>query len=234
VVSTTSLKDLVGRLVGPERFPAPYRARVEALRGSYVAVQCKIALPRRREPAGALVGSVSRDPELDPFALTLDDFRRIFRDVEEGRVPKVIPIYCPIPTNFDPRLAPPGNQLLTACAVAPTTNVSFEDDEKAWIAALLQAMDDLVPGYRDEAVFVDTLGVRALASWIGKLHGPAVSTGQTPDQVGGRRPAVRTPLRRLYVAGDAAGGRGVGTELAATSAMECVDALLADVAAGII
>jgi prolycopene isomerase len=39
---------------------------------------------------------------------------------------------------------------------------------------------------------------------------------------------VRTPLAGLYVCGDAAGGRGIGTELAAASAMECVDALLAD------
>jgi prolycopene isomerase len=233
VVSTTSLKDLL-RLVGPARFPAPYRERIERLRGSYVAVQAKIALPRRRERAGAIVGSVARDPGLDPFSLSLDDFHALFADIEQGRVPKVVPIYCPIPTNFDPALAPPGMQLLTACAVAPTTDVAFADDEKAWIAAMLAAMDALVPGCRDEALFVDTMGVRALASWIGKLHGPAVSTGQTPDQVGGRRPGVRTPLRRLYVAGDAAGGRGVGTELAAQSAMECADAVLGDIAAGLV
>jgi prolycopene isomerase len=233
VISTTSLKDLL-RLVGPTRFPAPYRARIEGLRASYVAVQCKIALPRRRVRAGSILGSVSRHPDLDPFDLTLDDYQRLFQDIDQGRVPQVVPIYCPIPTNFDPGLAPPGRQLLTACAVAPTTDIGFEDDEKAWIQALLGAMDVLVPGCTDEALFVDTLGVRALASWIGKLHGPAVSTGQTPDQVGGRRPAVRTPLRRLYVAGDAAGGRGVGTELAAQSAMECADALLADFAAGVV
>jgi prolycopene isomerase len=234
VVSTTSLKDLVFRLVGADRFPAPYRERVDGLRGSYVAVQCKIALPRRRERAGCLIGSVARDAGFDPWAMTLDDFRTVFHDVEHGRVPRVVPIYCPIPTNFDAALAPAGTQLLTACAVAPTTDVPFEDDERAWIDAMLAAMDEIVPGYREEALFVDTMGVKALAHWIGKSHGPAVSTGQTPSQVGGRRPGVRTPLRRLYVAGDAAGGRGVGTELAAASAMECADAVLADASAGLI
>lgn len=234
VVSTTSLKDLVFDLVGEGRFPAPYTERVRTLQGSYIAVQCKIALPRRRESAGCVVGSVTRDPGLDPWSLTLDDFRRMFHSIETGRIPPVLPIYCPIPTNFDARLGPPGTQLLTACAVAPTTNVTFADDERAWIDAMLGAMDELVPGCRDEALFVDTLGVKALASWIGKVHGPAVSTGQTPDQVGGRRPAVRTPLRRLYAAGDAAGGRGVGTELAAASAIECAGAVLRDVAAGVV
>ena len=85
-----------------------------------------------------------------------------------------------------------------------------------------------MPGCLDGALFVDTMGTEALASWIGKAGGPAVSTGQTPDQVGRRRPPVRTPLHGLYVCGDAAGGRGIGTELACQSAMECVDAVLED------
>jgi prolycopene isomerase len=55
-----------------------------------------------------------------------------------------------------------------------------------------------------------------------------VSTGQTPDQVGANRPPVYTPVRGLYLAGCNAGGRGVGTELAAASAMECADRILAD------
>jgi prolycopene isomerase len=233
VVSTTSLKDLV-RLAGPARFPEAYRTRALGTRGSYVAVQCKIALRRPLVGAGCLVGSVSRDPAFDPWALTLDDFRRVFADVEGGRVPRVVPVYAPVPTNFDPGLAPRGAQLITACAVAPTTDIHFADDERTWIDALLAAMDELVPGCREEALFVDTIGVRALAGWIGKQHGPAVSTAQTPDQVGARRPSVRTPVPRLYVAGDAAGGRGVGTELAAASALECAEAILTDRAAGLI
>jgi phytoene dehydrogenase-like protein len=55
-----------------------------------------------------------------------------------------------------------------------------------------------------------------------------VSTAQTPSQVGRDRPTVRTPLPGLYVCGDGAGGRGIGTELACASAIECVDALAAD------
>lgn len=234
VVSTTSLKDLVFRLIGERHFPADYAARIGRIKGSYVAVQCKIALSRRRESAGCLVGSVARDAAFDPWSMTLDDFRKVFHDVERGRVPRVVPIYCPIPTNFDASLAPPGTQLLTACAVAPTTDVSFEEDERVWIDAMLGAMDEITPGWRDDALFVDTMGVKALAHWIGKVHGPAVSTGQTPEQVGARRPGVRTPVRRVYVAGDAAGGRGVGTELAAQSAIECAEAVLADARAGLI
>jgi phytoene dehydrogenase-like protein len=132
-----------------------------------------------------------------------------------------------------------GAQLLTACAVAPTTDVRRPEDtrpharnDRAFIDALLDAMRALTPGAVEDALFVDTVGTEALAAWIGKSGGPAVSTGQTPDQSGASRPKVRTPLPGLYVCGDAAGGRGIGTELACASAMEAVEAILADRAHG--
>jgi len=208
---------------------------VQALKKSYVAVQAKIALPKKRERAGCIVGGWARDPTVDPWNITLADYRRTFDDLDAGRVPRVVPVYCPIPTNFDASLAPPGAQLLTACAVAPCTDVRRPEDtrpdarsDKAFIEGLLGAMKALVPGAVEEAIFVDTMSTEALASWIGKSGGPAVSTGQTPSQVGRDRPTVRTPLPGLYVCGDGAGGRGIGTELACASAIECVDALAAD------
>jgi prolycopene isomerase len=238
VISTTTLGDLVDRLVGAARFPSEYAARARAIRKSYVAVQAKVALPRRHERAGCIVGGWARDPEFDPWNITREDYRRTFIDLDAGRVPTVVPVYCPIPTNFDPDLGPPGTQLLTACAVAPTTDVPRPEDtrphardDRAFLDGLLKAMDALMPGCLDGALFVDTMTTEALAAWIGKAGGPAVSTGQTPSQVGRARPSVRTPLGGLYVCGDAAGGRGIGTELACASAMECVDAVLADLAA---
>lgn len=235
VVATTGLRDVVERLVGAAQFPDDYVARVRALKKSYVAVQAKVALPRRRERAGCIVGGWARDPSVDPWHISLDDYRRTFAELDAGRVPRVVPLYCPIPTNFDPSLAPPGAQLLTACAVAPTTDVPRPDDtrpharsDRRFIEGLLGAMRALVPGALEEALFVDTMSTEALAAWIGKAGGPAVSTGQTPEQTGRRRPPVRTPLPGLYVCGDGAGGRGIGTELACQSALECVEALAAD------
>jgi prolycopene isomerase len=235
VVATTGLRDVVERLVGARHFPDEYAARVRGLKKSYVAVQAKIALPRKREDAGCIVGGWARDPTVDPWNITLADYRRTFADLDAGKVPRVVPLYCPIPTNFDPSLAPPGAQLLTACAVAPCTDVPRPEDtrpharnDSAFVDALLGAVRALVPGAIEEALFVDTMSTEALASWIGKAGGPAVSTGQTPGQTGRNRPTVRTPLPGLYVCGDGAGGRGIGTELACHSAIECTDALAAD------
>jgi prolycopene isomerase len=237
VVSTTTLGDLVERLVGRRHFPSEFATRAGTIRKSYVAVQAKIALRRPLERAGCVVGGWARDAAFDPWNVTREDYRQTFRDLDAGRVPRVVPIYCPIPTNFDPSLAPGGAQLLTACAVAPTTDVPRPEDtrphardDRAFIGGLLDALRALVPGCLDDALFVDTMGTEALAAWIGKSGGPAVSTGQTPEQSGARRPKVRTPLNGLYVCGDAAGGRGIGTELACASAMECAEAVLDDFA----
>jgi prolycopene isomerase len=176
--------------------------------------------------AGAIVGGVG--DEVDLRNVSHGDLRAMFERVAHGEIPPLIPFYCPIPTNFDPELAPPGHQLLTVCAVAPTTDVALKDPGWAWEEAMLRTIRRVVPGLDDHVVFIDRFGVEFIERWIGKEFGPAVSTGQTPDQVGARRPPVYTPVRGLYLAGCNAGGRGVGTELAASSAMECVDRILVD------
>jgi prolycopene isomerase len=226
VVSTSSLRTTVMHLCGAEHFPADYVARAAAIRGSYIAVQAKIALSRPLVSAGAIVGGVGQDVDL--FRMTTQDLKRTFDAVTEGRIPEVVPFYCPVPSNFDPSLAPPGCQLLTVCAVAPTSDIALKDPGPAWEEAMLRTLRTVIPGLDEHTLFIDRFSVAFIERWIGKEFGPAVSTAQTPDQVGELRPRVFTPLKGLYLAGCGAGGRGVGTELAAQSAMECVDQILAD------
>lgn len=226
VIGTTSLGDHVERLVGAQHFPASYVARVRSLRSSMVAVQAKIALRRPLIEAGCLAGAWA--PGLDARSLGLDDFERIYQHVRDGEVAPVVPIYAPVPSNFDPTLAPGGAQLITACALAPTTDVPLRDAPARWRRSMLDALSAMIPGLGDELIWLDTFTTEAVGRWNGKLHAPAVSTGQTPDQVGNRRPPVHTPIRGLYVAGCGAGGRGVGTELAAASGEEAADRVIQD------
>lgn len=228
VVSTSSLKDTVLEMVGAAEFPGPYVERVRKVRGSYIAVQAKVALRRPLVRAGCVVGGVARLDVPDPDRWSEVQFRELFDDFLGGRVPRVVPLYGPIPTSFDPGLAPPGCQLITACALAPTRDIALADAPARWEEELVKALENVVPGLRDEAIFIDTTSVAFIERWIGKTGGPAISTGQTPDQVGRRRPPVRTPVRGLYVCGDGAGGRGVGTELACASGIEAAHAVSRD------
>jgi len=235
VVSSSALKDTVIDMTGEEHFPARYVAKVKAVKGSYIAVQAKIALKRPLVHGGCLVGGVAQVGSVPDASRWTDvEFRQLFEDFEEGKLPRIIPLYGPIPTSFDPALAPAGRQLLTACALAPTSDMSLEDEPKKWEEALVRSLAAVVPGLLDEALFVDTMSVSFIEHWIGKKGGPAISTGQTPGQTGRRRPPVRTPVRGLYVCGDGAGGRGVGTELACASGIEAANEVYRDFEWGIL
>ena len=189
-------------------------------------MQAKIGLKKKLVDAGCIVGGVGEGVDL--ASVSTDDMKVMFTHLLNGEVPPIVPFYCPVPTNFDPSLAPPGHQLLTVCAVAPTSDVVLKDPAHRWEEAMLHAIRRVVPGLDEHLDFVDTFDVGFIERWIGKEFGPAVSTGQTPDQVGKRRPPVSTPVRGLYLAGCNAGGRGVGTELAAASALECADRVMSD------
>ncbi len=93
---------------------------------------------------------------------------------------------------------------------------------------MLTALYDLIPNAKENVLFEDTFSVEEIAGWIGKTTGAAITTGQTPDQVGKNRPGHRTPIKGLYICGDAAGARGVGTELACQSGMDCADLIESD------
>ncbi|MCB0221725.1 MAG: NAD(P)/FAD-dependent oxidoreductase, partial [Chrysiogenetes bacterium] len=230
VVSTTSMKDTVVHLTGRQAFPAGYVQRAEEIKGSMIAVQAKIGLKKRVTKAGSIVGGT-------PLRLKgFDDelLSQAFEELETGRVPSFTPIYAPVPSNYDPNLAPEGHQLITACSVAPTLDVELTDSPEKWIENMMRTLHEMVPGLEENTIFCDTFTVKNTADWIGKSNGAAVTTGQTPGQVGINRPGHRTPVRGLYLAGDCAGGRGVGTELACQSGMDCGDLLAQDRAAYVI
>lgn len=229
VISTTALKDTILDLAGPEFFPAPYVEKIQAIKGSMIAVQAKIGVKKRLIKAGVLVGVIPL--KLDHGKLEDTILGLSHKSMEQGRVSKYIPFYAPIPTNYDSTLAPKGCQIITACAGAPTLDIDLVDKPRKWIDGLMSALYQIIPDLEENILFCDTWSVKKTAAWIGKKNGSAVTTGQTIDQVGANRPLHETPVRGLYAAGDCAGpARGVGTELACQSGMDCADLIIKDFA----
>ncbi|WP_437594866.1 FAD-dependent oxidoreductase [Sorangium sp. So ce1000] len=204
VVSTAGLLRTVSGLVGEPHFPDGYVARVRAITPQPRRVEVKIGLRRRLVAAGALAGLAG------------------------GAGASALPFYCLAPTRFDPSLAPPGHELLCACAVSGGRAGASPGAPGATVDELLRALSAAVPGVLSDPVFVDG----SPADGGGEACAPGgeltAGTAQTPGQVGRARPAVYTPVRGLYLAGRAAGGRGAGMDLAASSAIECVDRILVD------
>lgn len=226
VISTTSLHDTVHGLVGTQHFPQPYVERTTGIKPSWTAVQAKIAVRKKVIDAGSLVGGT-------PLKLDSKFSDQFLRDsigsLERGESSNMVPIYAPVPSNYDPDLCPPGCQLITAVAVAPTLDVELKDGEQRWVDGMMDSLYELVPELKENILFCDTWSVKTLAAWIGKSNGSAITTSQTPDQVGLKRPAHNTPVKGLYIAGDCGGhARGVGTELACQSGMDCADRVTSD------
>ena len=227
VVSTLSIRDTIKDLVGESHFPEHYLKRVRAIRSSLIAVQAKIALDRVIIDAGCLVGGTPlRIPKRE---WSKDALFRSFDDIMAGRLPQWHPIYCPVPTHFASSLAPKGCQLLTICSVAPTTDIALVDPSDRWIEAMLDTLYEMVPATKRHILWYDTFTTSDMERWIGKSGAPAVSTAQSPGQVGPERPSIRTPIPGLYFAGDNAGGRGIGTELAARSGEMCADIIVNEI-----
>ena len=129
-----------------------------------------------------------------------------------------------MPTNYDPSLGP--GQLIVASVYGPVSD-DAGDAPSVWRERAMAAMRSIIPNLDDELLFSEWTPIRAVAGWMGKSNRGAICNGPFPGQVGADRLAVTTPFPGLYIVGDGAGGRGIGTELAASSAMEAVAAMAA-------
>ncbi len=210
-------------LLDPADVPLEYAARVAAIEGSGNAHQIKLGLRRPLVDEGCLIAGVSLSGHtLDD--LSLDLMRNTVGAIDDGRVSDPMAIYAPVPTNYDPSLGPDGAQLIVASIYGPVRTDPADPPER-WRERILEAFASIIPHLYDELLFVEFTPVPAIGAWMGKSNNAAICNGQLPGQVGRDRLPVTTPIPGLYLCGDGAGGRGIGTELAASSAIEAVAAI---------
>ena len=201
--------------------PVEYRTQVASIHGSGNAHQLKLALRHKLVDEGCLIGGVSSSG-LTLADLSIDLMRSTVDAIDAGRVSDPLAIYAPIPTNYDPSLAPEGAQLIVASIYGPVRD-DPADGAIRWRDAALAAFRSIIPNLDDELLFVEWTPIRGVAGYMGKSNRGAICNGQFPGQVGRDRLPVTTPIDNLYIVGDGAGGRGIGTELAASSAIEAVE-----------
>jgi prolycopene isomerase len=198
--------------------------RARAVRPSGNAHQLKLALRRPLVEEGCLIAGVSLGG-LGLADLSIDLMERTVADIAVGRVSDPLAVYAPVPTNYDPTLAPPGRQLIVASIYGPVC-ADPVDPPARWEAQALKALAQIIPGLEDELLFHEWVPIPAVGRWMGKSSLGAICNGQFPGQVGRDRLPVATPIPGLYLCGDGAGGRGIGTELAAASGVEATRAML--------
>ncbi|MEM3087218.1 MAG: FAD-dependent oxidoreductase [Halobacteria archaeon] len=234
VVSTAGLRETVFGLAGEGRFPADYLERVRAVRTYNFDTRevLRVALRGRvAEAKNYLAGDAPGAERLLrlsrhlPAALAARMTRRgqgrwyggaasrgrLWLNRLLGHAGFGI-AWAVFPTHFDPDLAPPGRHILLAVGARGMT----------W-----PYLRRLFPGLSREVMRMWDPSTRFYGGFLGKAGGPPISNPPLVGQAGRDRLPNETPVEGLYLAGDSAGGRGIGTEMAARSGLECADKILA-------
>ena len=211
VISNAGLNRTI-TLAGAENFPEAYVNTARGYRYSNPYVTVKYALDRPLIPY--------------PVVFYMPDVasRHLFDYINQGSVPDDPYLFMPVPSNLDPGLAPVVKQLVIAGT--PVASGASNEICQQVLDRVHRRVCLLFPEL-DKHILWQERSTRADISRItGHPEGGAIGLGQFPDQTGRNRPASETPVDGLWLVGADAGSRGIGTELAAGSAIHLVETLL--------
>lgn len=211
VISNAGIKETVNTLVGRKYFDKNFLKEVDNLKYSVSALTFKIALKKPLSPYKIVVSFTSEDPE------------EKFNSILKGKVPEEIDFFIPIPSNYHPSMAPKGCQLMTAGTFVPKE--SFENNKDKWIENSMNTLESVFPGLTKNLLWYDITTPHDIETLWGK-EGAVIGISQATEQVGVNRPPISLPIEGLYMVGGDAGGWGIGTELAAQSALDCSEIIL--------
>lgn len=209
IVSNAGIQETVADLVGAEHFDDAYVEYVENLEISFVSVIARFALDTVISPEIKMLSGFSSVPVKE------------YNDkLMAGGVPEELNSFIVVPSSFDPSVAPEGKQLVMMTTAVPA---GIKDEYcPAILEALIDVAESHFPGLREHAIFVEKVFPADAARIMGE-DGAGIGIAQQAGQAGVDRPSIKTPIEGLYIVGAEAGGSGVGTELAANSAIEFFD-----------
>ena len=211
IIGNADLKMTVLDLVGEQHFPQDYVEKIKNLTYSCHGVMLRVLCSEKVTDKQVVI--YIPDDKSPPCKVT--------DEMKEGKVPHLIGGCFGSPTEFDPKLAPEGKQMITSLHACPA---DIRDNIEAWREALMRSFYEVYPEAHGkvERIWVDPPSlIKGMAGETGAIIG----VGQTIHQVHEKRPSVVSPLRGRYFASSEAGGHGIGTELAATSALELFEKL---------
>ena len=215
VVSNAGIKKTVA-LAGEKQFSKTYVERVNKLKNSAGAVTLKYALDK-----------CPYNIPLYMYCPEVDNFSDHMKSLGQGIVPENLHMFMPMTTVSDPDLAPPGKHILIAGSMIPE-----ELDNKELGEAVLDNMEAtlgrLFPGFEEHVIWKHRTNLEYTNGLSGRGTGDVIGLAQTYYQVGKNKPDPRTPVDGLWLVGCDAGGRGVGTEQAADSALKVSKMIMDD------
>jgi prolycopene isomerase len=205
IISNAGIKTTMLDMVDKIHLPKAYLDRVARLKGSWSALTVKLALDKKIADG---VGGFYV-PTLDP--------EKYFAQLQAGEVPDEMALWITIPSNYSPKLAPEGKQLI--CLGSP---VPYREDVDwtPYIEKCVEMAVKIYPQIPKHLMWQDNTTPTFLERTVGR-EGALIDAAQVKGQVGKDRPSIVTPIDGLFLAGSDVGGRTIGVEMAAQSAISC-------------
>ena len=192
-------------LAGADNFPADYMSQVRGVKYTPGAYLIRFALKKKITDEKFVMHIANKDSV------------QYLKDIEAGKIPERVNLMIPVISNFDPGCAPAGHQLIIA-GTFPAINPDWDK----WHESVFNTVKDVFPDIEENILFIEGFSPKELDGMMGE-GGSLIGMAQTVDQIGEKRLQQKTPIKNLYLVGAEAGGWGIGTELAANSALELND-----------
>lgn len=211
VISNSGIKETIDNMVGRKYFNNDFIKVVDKLKYSMSAIILKIALKKPITNLKVLMTMSSEDPV------------EYFEKIKYGKVPDDLDFFIPVPSNYDSGLTPNGRQLITAGTIVAQEN--FEKNKDQWVKTALENLERIFPDLSENILWLDLTTPQDINRFGGK-EAAVVGISQIVGQTGNNRLKSTLPIEGLYIVGGDAGGWGIGTEMAANSALELSETIL--------
>lgn len=208
IADNGDIKTAVNKVIGAEHFDKEYVDYVNALKYSWGGTTVKLAVD----------GHLTDLKMLSQFG-TLDQ-EKFYEDLAKGIIPEEVNFFMSNPSNYSKSAAPEGKQMI--CFTCPHQLDLPEEIEARLVDKMMVTAEKYIPGLSEHIIIKEVLFNSDIMTASGK-GGAGIGIGQVAGQTGAYRPKIKLPVEGAYVVGAAAGGAGVGTELAVNSAIEFFD-----------
>lgn len=192
VISNADARQTFDTLVGHENLPERFVKRLHRMKPSQSA--CVVY-------AATTQDVLAYQPAHETFKYNHWDHEDTWRDLMNG-----LPggMSMSIMTMLDPGLAPPGEHLLIATAVAPyelADGRTWQQHKEKYTDALLAEFETTIPGLRDHLTFVQAGTPQTIERFTRNYRGATYGWELNPHQIGGKRLAHQSPLPGLFLSG---------------------------------
>ncbi len=226
VVSNAGIQPTVLKLAGAGTFPDEYVERVRGLEPGWAMVGVRYFLDAPVMKSG--IGNAYSDQSW------WDDER--FAAAEAGKWPDAQLVFMGATTNYDPSLAPVGQQIIQMGTLGSPDPDAGEMNEAA-IARAEETVKQVWPGVYEHLIRREPYNAKHVSNLtrdavVPGQGGECIGLSQVIGQCGRSKPDARTPLPGLYLTGTDAGGYGCGTHQAVDSGFNVTEMIGADIVAG--